>query len=75
VLGRDDENAAMLKMARLQAAKGHRLQMIETMLAANQFRGFADFLDQPRVQDELKDIAVRLGHRPERAGEPGASFD
>jgi thioredoxin-like negative regulator of GroEL len=75
VLGREDI-ADMLKMARQLAAKGHRLQMIETMLAANRFDGVASFLDQPHVQDELKDIADRSGWQgATRDDTPDTSWD
>jgi hypothetical protein len=62
---RDERVAEMIKMARELAAHGHRVQMIEAMLAANGYPEAADFIDQPHILNELRDIAVRAGRREE----------
>ena len=62
---RDERIQAMLTMARELAAKGHRIQMIEAMLAANGYPEAAEFIDQPHIRNELKDIALRGGRREE----------
>jgi hypothetical protein len=46
-------------MARELAAHGHRVDMIEAVLAANGFHEATEFIDQPQIQDELRDIAER----------------
>jgi hypothetical protein len=63
----------MQKMARGLAAKGHRLPMIEVMLAANGFRHAADFLEQANVESEMREIAARAGVRSTGEGEPETS--
>jgi hypothetical protein len=61
---RDERVAEMLKMARELAAHGHRMQMIEAVLAANGYPEAADFIDQPHIRNELRDIAL-TGRREE----------
>jgi len=39
--------------------------MIEAMLAANGYPEAADFIDQPHISNELRDIALRAGRREE----------
>jgi hypothetical protein len=56
---------AMLTKARELAAHGHRIQMIEAMLAANGYPEAADFIDQAHIRNELRDIALRAGRRDE----------
>ena len=58
-VGRDERVAAMLRMARELAAQGHRVQMIEAMLTANGHPEAAEFIDQPHIRNELRDIADR----------------
>ena len=62
---RDERIQAMLTMARELAAKGHRIQMIEAMLAANGFAEAGEFIDQPHIWNELRDIVLRAGRRDE----------
>jgi hypothetical protein len=47
----------MLEWARELAARGHYLSMIETLLRANGFSEAAEWIDQPNIHNELKDIA------------------
>jgi hypothetical protein len=47
----------MLERARELAARGHYPLMIETMLRANGFYEAAEWMDQPHIYKELKDIA------------------
>ena len=75
-MGREDRIAEMMKMARELAGHGHRAQMIEAVLHANGFPEAADFIDQPHILRELRDIADRTRRREEtkrsiREGEPG----
>ena len=49
----------MLERARELAARGHYPLMIKTMLRAAGFPEAAEWLDQPDIQNELKDIAER----------------
>lgn len=62
---RDERVTEMLKMARELAAHGHRVQMIEAMLAANGYPEAPEFIDQPHIRNELRDIALRAGRRDE----------
>jgi hypothetical protein len=62
---RDERVASMLRMARELAAQGHRVQMIEAMLAANGHPEAAEFIDQPHIRNELRDIADRSRRREE----------
>jgi len=62
---RDERIAEMMKMARELAGHGHRPQMIEAMLVANGFREAPEFVDQPHIHNELRDIALRAGRRDE----------
>ena len=56
---RDERVAAMMNMARELAAHAHRVQMIEAMLAANGYPEAAEFIDQPHISNELREIAER----------------
>ena len=47
----------MLEQARELAARGHYPLMIENMLRANGFPEAAEWIDQPHIYKELKDIA------------------
>jgi hypothetical protein len=47
----------MLEQARELAARGHYPMMIEAVLAANGFPEAAEWIDQPHIHKELKDIA------------------
>jgi hypothetical protein len=49
----------MLDRARELAARGHYPMMIEAVLAANGFPEAAEWIDQPHIRGELKDIADR----------------
>lgn len=62
---RQERVGEMLKMARDLAAHGHRVQMIETMLAANGYPEAAEFIDQPHIRNELRDLALRAGRLEE----------
>jgi hypothetical protein len=53
----DKRRASMLERARELAARGHYPLMIETMLRANGFPEAAEWIDQPNIRNELKDIA------------------
>jgi hypothetical protein len=55
----------MLKMARELASRGHRPQMIESVLAANGYPEAAEWIDMPHIRNELRDIALRAGRRDE----------
>jgi succinyl-CoA synthetase beta subunit len=57
--------AEMMKMARELAGHGHRPQMIESVLVANGFREAPEFVDQPHIHRELRDIADRARRREE----------
>jgi hypothetical protein len=64
-----------MKMARELASHGHRPQMIEAMLVANGFQEAQEFIHQPHIMRELRDIADRARRREEteraiREGEP-----
>jgi len=61
----DERVAAMLTMARELAAHGHRRQTIQAMLAANGYPEAAEFIEQPHIWNELRDIALRAGRRDE----------
>jgi hypothetical protein len=63
----------MLKMARELARHGHRVQMIEALLDANGFPEAYGFLDQPRIQNELLEIADRARRGEEPAPYTGES--
>src|SRR3954469_18216449 len=56
---RDERLASMLERAREVAARGHYPMMIESVLAANGFAEAAEWIDQPHIRRELKDIADR----------------
>jgi hypothetical protein len=56
----------MLERARELAARGHYPSMIETMLRANSFPEAGEWIHQPNIHNELKDIAERA--RKEAAG-------
>jgi hypothetical protein len=58
---RTDNNrrAVMLEQARELAAHGHYPLMIEAVLMANGFPEAAEWIHQPHIQKELKDIAER----------------
>ncbi|MBV9393510.1 MAG: hypothetical protein JOZ84_03775 [Methylobacteriaceae bacterium] len=62
---RRDERIADLKMARELAGRGHRPQRIEALLSANGYPEAAEFIDQPHIHHELRDIALRAGRREE----------
>lgn len=47
----------MLDRARELARYGHRPQMIESVLAANGFPEAAEWIEQPHISRELKDLA------------------
>jgi hypothetical protein len=75
---RDERVAEMLKMARELATHGHRPQMIEAVLHANGFNEAGEFIDQPHILRELRDIADRARRREEteraiREGEAGGT--
>jgi hypothetical protein len=58
---RTDNNrrAVMLEQARELAARGHYPLMIESVLMANGFPEAAEWIHQPHIHKELKDIAER----------------
>jgi hypothetical protein len=56
---REARISEMMKMARELASHGHRPQMIEAILDANGFNEAAEFIDQPHILRELRDIANR----------------
>ena len=56
---RDQRIAAMLERARELAGRGHYPMMIEAVLTANGFPEAAEWIDQPHVFNELKEIAHR----------------
>jgi hypothetical protein len=62
---RDEHLAEMMKMARELAGHGHRPQMIEAVLHANGLREAGDFIEQPHIIGELRDIADRARRREE----------
>jgi|tagenome__1003787_1003787.scaffolds.fasta_scaffold20925502_3 hypothetical protein len=62
---REDRISEMMKMARELAGHGHRPQMIEAVLVANGFREAQDFIDQPHISRELRDIADRARRQEE----------
>jgi hypothetical protein len=62
---RDERLAEMMKRARELARHGHRPQMIESVLVANGFREAPEFIDQPHIWRELRDIADRACRREE----------
>ena len=49
----------MLEQARSLAACRHYSLMIEAVLKANGFPEAAEWIDQPHIHNELKDIAER----------------
>ena len=55
----------MMKVARELAGHGHRPQMIEAMLLANGFPEAPEFIDQPHIRRELKDVAGLARRREE----------
>jgi hypothetical protein len=68
--------AEMIKMARELASHGHRPQMIESVLHANGFHEAAEFVEQPHILTELREIADKARRREEteraiREGDPG----
>ena len=76
VMRRHERMAEMLQRARELAGHGHRPQMIEAVLQANGFHEAADFIEQPHITRELREIADRARRRDEteraiREGEPG----
>ena len=52
-------------MARQLAGNGNRVQIIEAVLVANGYPEAAEFIDQPHIHNELRDIALRAGRREE----------
>jgi hypothetical protein len=56
----------MLEQARELAARGHYPLMIEAVLAANGFPEAVEWIDQPHIHNELKNIADKA--RKEAAG-------
>src|SRR6059058_4665253 len=56
---RDERIASMLGRARELAGRGHYPMMIEAVLAANGFAEAAEWIHQPHVFGELKDLANR----------------
>jgi hypothetical protein len=57
---RTDDKArrtSMLEQAQELAARGHQPLMIEAVLRANGFPEAAEWIDQPHIHKELKDIA------------------
>jgi hypothetical protein len=74
---KDERVSEMMKMARELAGHGHRPQMIEAVLHANGFHEASEFIDQPHILRELRDIADRARRHEEteraiRGGDPGA---
>ena len=53
----DQRRTLMLEQARELAARGHQAGMIEAVLKANGFPEAAEWIYQPHVHKELKDIA------------------
>ena len=49
----------MLEQARELAARGHYPMMVEAVLRANGFPEAAEWIHQPNIYKELKDIAER----------------
>jgi hypothetical protein len=67
----------MMKVGCERAGHGHRPQMIEAMLVENGFPEAPEFIDQPHIWRELKEIAGRASRREEtereiRQGEPNS---
>jgi hypothetical protein len=59
-MGKDDKRRlAMLEQARELAACGHYPMMVEAVLRANGFPEAAEWIHQPHIYKELKDIAER----------------
>jgi hypothetical protein len=56
---RDERISLMLERARDLASRGHYPLMIEAVLGANGFPEAAEFIEQPHVRRELKEIADR----------------
>jgi hypothetical protein len=56
---------AMLKMARELASRGHRPQMIESVLAANGYPEAAEWIDMPHIRNELREVTERARLREE----------
>jgi hypothetical protein len=56
---RDERLASMLDRARELAARGHYPMMIEAVLKANGFAEADEWIDQPHIRRELRDIADR----------------
>lgn len=54
---RDEKLAEMMKRARELAARGHYPVMIEAVLGANGFSEAAEWIEQPHIHNELKEIA------------------
>jgi hypothetical protein len=68
---------SMMKLARELAGRGHRLQMIEAVLAVNGFREASEFLARSNIGRELRNIADRARRRDEserRIREPAVSL-
>jgi hypothetical protein len=55
----NNRRALMLEQARELAARGHYPMMVEAVLRANGFPEAAEWIDQPHIYKELKDIAER----------------
>jgi hypothetical protein len=64
-LDRKSWASRMLKMARELAGHCYRPQMIEAMPRANGFPEASEFIEQPHIRNELRNIAVRAGRRDE----------
>ena len=64
----NQRRASMLEQARELAARGHYALMIEALLMANGFPEAAEWIDQPHIRKELKDIAD--GARKQAVGLP-----
>jgi hypothetical protein len=62
----DKRRLAMLEQARELAARGHYPLMIETVLRGSGFPEAAEWIDQPHIRKQLKDIAD--GARKEAVG-------
>ena len=56
----EKRRASMLEQARELAARGHQPLMIEAVLRANGFPEAAEWIDQPHIHKELKNIADRV---------------
>lgn len=71
---RNERIASMLERARELAGRGHYPLMIEAVLSANGFPEAAEWIDQPHIFRELKDIADRArkqGDGPSSGDIPG----